>query len=86
MVHDCVTCDEITSFMGGKTDVDVELRWLVFAVWCNPAFHFSIAESLNEKQEGHKPVIHEYARCSKRQFKEIWIHWERQTATGKVQI
>lgn len=40
----------------------------------------------NVKLEGQKPGIHEYAYCSKRQFKQNGIHWERQSATEKLEI
>ena len=40
----------------------------------------------NVKLEGHKPGIHEYAYCSKRQFKQNGIHWESQSAAEKLQI
>lgn len=53
---------------------------------CDVTEYFSAPNALNAKLKGHKPGIHEYACCSKRQFKQNCIHWESQNATGKVHI
>lgn len=78
--------EKITSFMASKRNVVMELEderrgGLPFR--CDVAEYFS---GPNVKLEGHKPGIHEYAYCSKRQFKQNSIHCESQSAAEKLQI